>query len=153
MMIIVGQTVVSYLWKTGNGRTMLGDDILLRFRGPISAHEIMIKTAIFDIAHDQENLSLCCWLLLRMLYWSLVSRCTTKESLLTLRNKRRKHDYPIISSNDICHKFPYAQRTVGVLKVTNESKTLSWTWLIMWCPLNSQGQRNNDVMRILFLPH
>ena len=72
--------------------------ILLRFRGPINAHEIMIKTAIFDITHEQENLSLCCWLLLRMLYWSLVSRFMTTGALLTLHTKHRKHDYPLISS-------------------------------------------------------
>ena len=34
--------------------------ILLRIRGPINAHKIMIKIAIFDITHGQQNLSLCC---------------------------------------------------------------------------------------------
>jgi hypothetical protein len=38
MTIIIHQTVLSYLAETENERTMIGDDILLRFRGPINAH-------------------------------------------------------------------------------------------------------------------
>ena len=127
MTIIINQTVLYYSVKTGNGRTMLGDNVYYRFRDPINVHEIMIKTTIFDITHEQENLSQCCWLLLRMLYWSLVSRYMTRGSLLTMHDKHRKHEYPIITSDELCHKFSSAQGTVGVLKVTNESKTLSWT--------------------------
>ena len=59
----------------------------------------------------------------------------------------------MISSDESCHKFSYAPGTVVVRKDTNESKTLSWTWVIMWCHLNQQEKRNNDVIQMLFRPH
>ena len=58
LMIIIRQIVLSYLGKTGDGRTILGDVILLKIRDPIEYTNSMKKTAYFVDTHEQENLSL-----------------------------------------------------------------------------------------------
>ena len=96
--VIIAQIVVSYFKKTGDGRKVFGDDILLRFRGPINTCSIMIKTTAFAVAPSEEKLSLRCWALFSMLGRPLVSRFMAIGSLGTHHNKHREHDYPVNSS-------------------------------------------------------
>jgi hypothetical protein len=54
----------------------------------------MIKTTIFAITQQEEELSLGYWLLFIMLGTSLLNRHMTIESPVTQQKKHRKHDYP-----------------------------------------------------------
>ena len=59
LLVIIRRTVLSQLEKTGDGRKMLGDDIVLRFRGPTNTCKIMGKRTIIAIALQRESLSQC----------------------------------------------------------------------------------------------
>jgi hypothetical protein len=56
----------------------------------------MIKTTIFAVSQQEEELSLGWWMLLIMLGTSLLNRDMTIEPPATHHKKHRKHDYPVL---------------------------------------------------------
>jgi hypothetical protein len=132
MSIIVRQLVLSYLWKVKDGKATLGNYILLRIRDSIAIHQIMQKTAYFDVTHLHENISLCCWFWFSMIHRSLLSRLMTIGWLGTQHKMHRKYHDCVSSSYSNPHHFACSERITWLHMITNPSQGLHMTGTTMW---------------------
>ena len=127
IMANIPQIVLSNIEKIEDGKKMLGDDILLRLRGPINTYKMMVRTIIFAITPHEEKLSLRCWSLLIMLATSLVSRFMTVGSSATHHKEHRKHDYSVNPSTVNFRIFSRTERTTDTPKINKGQISLSLT--------------------------
>jgi hypothetical protein len=65
------------LRKDKKRKEKLGNDILLRFRGPTNTYYMMTKTTIFAVTYQQEKLPIQGWLPFGILQMSFLSMYMT----------------------------------------------------------------------------